>query len=218
MSLPEKSTLADLMERLGMPTLERGITFINGQLSAMPGLQPDLGHVLKDGDRVAFFDLKSMWPFQYRHGAALPKRCKMPWPPKGRRLTHILRDSVAQAIPFMPEPLADLETPFERILCPYLCKERRDSSEKGERSWNVDAIEEGKYQLTKWTLFPASGCVEAFPCAFWANTVLVVRRENRSSSELIHASPWKPCPASMMTPVRRRVPSRGLRLWGGDNR
>ena len=51
--------------------MERGITFINGQLSAMPGLQPDLGHILKDGDRVAFFDLRSMWPFQYRHGAAV---------------------------------------------------------------------------------------------------------------------------------------------------
>ena len=37
----------------------------------MPGLQPDLGHVLKDGDRVAFFDLKSMWPFQYRNGAKM---------------------------------------------------------------------------------------------------------------------------------------------------
>jgi hypothetical protein len=71
LSLPEKSTLADLLERLGMPTMERGITFINGQLSAMPGLQPDLGHLLKDGDRVAFFDLRGMWPFQYRHGAAL---------------------------------------------------------------------------------------------------------------------------------------------------
>jgi hypothetical protein len=69
MSVPETTTLADLMERLRMPTLERGITFINGQLSAMPGLQPDLGHVLKDGDRVAFFDLKSMWPFQYRDDA-----------------------------------------------------------------------------------------------------------------------------------------------------
>jgi sulfur carrier protein ThiS len=71
MSLPERTTLADLLERLKMPTKERGITFINGQLSAMPGLQPDLGHILKNGDRVAFFDLKSMWPFQYRHGAAL---------------------------------------------------------------------------------------------------------------------------------------------------
>ena len=69
--LPDGSTMADLLARLEMPTEERGITFINGQLSAMPGLQPDLGHVLGDGDRVAFFDPKSMWPFQYRHGAAL---------------------------------------------------------------------------------------------------------------------------------------------------
>jgi sulfur carrier protein ThiS len=69
--LPEGSTMADLLARLGVRTEERGITFINGQLSAMPGLQPDSGHILRDGDRVAFFDLKSMWPFQYRHGAML---------------------------------------------------------------------------------------------------------------------------------------------------
>jgi len=70
-SLPDGSTIADLLARIRMSTEERGITFINGQLSAMPGLQPDLGHILHDGDRVAFFDLKSMWPFQYRHGAAM---------------------------------------------------------------------------------------------------------------------------------------------------
>jgi sulfur carrier protein ThiS len=71
MRLPEGTTVGELLARLGMPTGERGITFINGQLSAMPGLQPDLGHILNEGDRVAFFDLKSMWPFQYRHGAAM---------------------------------------------------------------------------------------------------------------------------------------------------
>lgn len=70
-SLPDGSALASLLAYLGMPAEERGITFINGQLSAMPGLQPDLGHVLHDGDRVGLFDPKSMWPFQYRHGAAM---------------------------------------------------------------------------------------------------------------------------------------------------
>lgn len=74
--LPEGSTVADLLLRLKMPTGQRGITFINGQLSAMPGLQADLGHILHDGDRVAFFDTKSMWPFQYRHGAALTDEMK----------------------------------------------------------------------------------------------------------------------------------------------
>ncbi len=69
--LPEGSTMADLLSRLKMPTGQRGITFVNGQLSAMPGLQPDLDHILHNGDRVAFFDTKSMWPFQYRHGAAM---------------------------------------------------------------------------------------------------------------------------------------------------
>ena len=71
MRLPEGSTMAVLLARLGVRTEERGVTFINGQLSAMPGLQPDLGHLLRDGDRVGLFDLRSMWPFQYRHGVAM---------------------------------------------------------------------------------------------------------------------------------------------------
>jgi hypothetical protein len=70
-ALPAGCTVGDLLDHLHLPTAERGITFINGDLSAMPGLQPDLGHVLANSDRVAFFDLRSMWPFQYRHGAAM---------------------------------------------------------------------------------------------------------------------------------------------------
>jgi len=69
-TLPDGSTVADLLRALAMPTEERGITFISGDLSAMPGLQPDLDHVLADGDRVAFFHPRSMWPFQYRHDVA----------------------------------------------------------------------------------------------------------------------------------------------------
>ena len=69
--LPDGSTVADLLSNLAVPTEERGITFINGQLSAMPGLQPDLSHILYEGDRIGIFDPKSMWPFQYRHGAAM---------------------------------------------------------------------------------------------------------------------------------------------------
>lgn len=70
-SLPNGSRVCDLLEHLSLPTEERGITFINGNLSAMPGLQPDLDHPLEEGDRVAFFHLRSMWPAQYRDGAAL---------------------------------------------------------------------------------------------------------------------------------------------------
>lgn len=71
LSLPAGSTMRQLLEHFGIPSEERGITFISGQLSAMPGLQPDLDHVLQDGDRVGIFDTSSMWPFQYRHGAAM---------------------------------------------------------------------------------------------------------------------------------------------------
>jgi len=53
--LLEDSTVADLLALLGVPTEERWITFINGQLSAMPGLQPDLVHIMHDGDRVGIF-------------------------------------------------------------------------------------------------------------------------------------------------------------------
>ena len=70
LELPDGTRMRDLLDHLGLPTEERGITFISGQLSATPGLQPDLDLVLQDGDRVALFHLKSMWPFQYRHGAA----------------------------------------------------------------------------------------------------------------------------------------------------
>jgi sulfur carrier protein ThiS len=66
--LAEGSRIKDLLAALELPTAERGITFINGTLSALPQLQPDLDQVLSDGDRVAFFHTKSMWPFQYRHG------------------------------------------------------------------------------------------------------------------------------------------------------
>jgi hypothetical protein len=71
LDMDEGTTVRALLVRLEMPTEERGITFINGNLSAMPGLQPDLDHVLGDGDRIAFFHLKSMWPFQYRHDVAM---------------------------------------------------------------------------------------------------------------------------------------------------
>jgi len=70
-NLPEGGTVGDLLSFLQMPSAERGITFINGELSAMPGVQPDLEHVLQHGDRVAFFHLTSMWPFQYRHGVPM---------------------------------------------------------------------------------------------------------------------------------------------------
>jgi molybdopterin converting factor small subunit len=70
-NLPEGSTMRDLLAYLKLPTAERGITFVNGDLSAMVGLQPDLDHVLHDNDRVAFFHLNTMWPFQYRLGSAM---------------------------------------------------------------------------------------------------------------------------------------------------
>lgn len=64
------STMGDLLERLELPYEEKGITFINGSLAALPGLDSDRDVVLKDGDRVGISHRQSMWPFQYRFGAS----------------------------------------------------------------------------------------------------------------------------------------------------
>jgi len=65
------STMQDLLDELGLPAEERGITFVNGNLAALPGLDTDHGLVLHDGDRVGISHRRSMWPFQYRFGAHL---------------------------------------------------------------------------------------------------------------------------------------------------
>jgi sulfur carrier protein ThiS len=71
LELPEGNTIGNLIRQLGIPAEERGITFVNGNLAALPGLQADLDLILKDGDRVGIFHSRSMWPFQYRFGAHL---------------------------------------------------------------------------------------------------------------------------------------------------
>jgi hypothetical protein len=71
LEMTEGSTVGDLVHRLEIPAEERGITFVNGSLAALPGLQADLNVVLHDGDRVGISHRKSMWPMQYRFGAQL---------------------------------------------------------------------------------------------------------------------------------------------------
>lgn len=59
-NLSAGSTLQNLMEYLLMCTNERGFTFINEKMSAMPNRQPDLDYVLQEGDRILFFPLKML--------------------------------------------------------------------------------------------------------------------------------------------------------------
>jgi hypothetical protein len=70
LELPAGVAVQKLLNRLELPPEEKGITFINRQLSDMPGLAADRDRELVDGDRVAIFHTRSMWPFQYRHDAA----------------------------------------------------------------------------------------------------------------------------------------------------
>ncbi len=92
LEIEEGSTLGDVLARLGLPTEERGITFVNGCLSALPGLQPDLALPLRDGDRVAFFHLKSMWPYQYRDGAAATAELERTLAQRGAPFHHRARE------------------------------------------------------------------------------------------------------------------------------
>jgi sulfur carrier protein ThiS len=71
LNMSEGTTLQDLLKRLGIPPEERGIVFVSGAVAAFPGLDVGLDMVLKDGDRVGIFHARTMWPFQYRFGAAM---------------------------------------------------------------------------------------------------------------------------------------------------
>jgi len=71
LALPAGTTVQDLMDRLELPAEEKGITFINGRLAALPGVDADRTVELRDGDRVGISHRRSMWPFQYRFGATL---------------------------------------------------------------------------------------------------------------------------------------------------
>jgi hypothetical protein len=91
LELPAGTTMAALLARLGLPLEEKGITFINRQLSDMPGLQADLERQLGDGDRVAIFHTKSMWPYQYRHDAVTSPELKQALQRKDKGLHHSYR-------------------------------------------------------------------------------------------------------------------------------
>ena len=88
LEMDEGSTVGDLVRHLEIPAEERGITFVNGNLAALPGLQADLNVVLHDGDRVGISHRKSMFPFQYRFGAQLTPELQGSFRERGDRGVH----------------------------------------------------------------------------------------------------------------------------------
>lgn len=68
--------MEDLLNHLGLPAEEKGITFVNGSLAALPGLDADRKITLHDGDRVGISHNRSMWPMQYRFGASTTEEIK----------------------------------------------------------------------------------------------------------------------------------------------
>jgi hypothetical protein len=73
--LPEDSTLKDLFDYLLMCTNERGITYINGFISALPDIQPDLDYILQNNDHITLLPAQEIWQFQQR--SSLPITAKI---------------------------------------------------------------------------------------------------------------------------------------------
>jgi hypothetical protein len=97
--MPEGCTLGDLVTHLEIPAEERGITFVNGSLAALPGLDVDLSTVLHNGDRVGISHNKSMWPFQYRFGAQLTPELKESFRQReDRGIHHAYTESEEEAV------------------------------------------------------------------------------------------------------------------------
>ncbi len=88
LELPQGSTMSDLLHTLDIPAEERGITFLNGKLAALPGLEVDRTISLQDGDRVGISHRKSMWPFQYRFGASQTSELQEEFRERGDRGIH----------------------------------------------------------------------------------------------------------------------------------
>ncbi|HFD39914.1 MAG TPA: MoaD/ThiS family protein [Anaerolineae bacterium] len=88
LELPTGSTMQDLLDRLGLPPEEKGITFLNGKLAALPGLDSDRQIELHDGDRVGISHRQSMWPFQYRFGAKQTEDLQETFRERGDRGIH----------------------------------------------------------------------------------------------------------------------------------
>jgi hypothetical protein len=88
LEFPAGSTVQDLLDRLELPLEEKGITFINGSLAALPGLDSDRDVVLQDGDRVGMSHRRSMWPYQYRFGASQTDDLEETFRERGDRGIH----------------------------------------------------------------------------------------------------------------------------------
>lgn len=88
LALPVGSTMQDLLDHLQLPGEEKGITFVNGSLAALPGLDTDRKLVLHEGDRVGISHRKAMWPFQYRFGASLTEEVQEEFRERADRGVH----------------------------------------------------------------------------------------------------------------------------------
>ena len=69
--LPEDATLGDLFAKLGLPTDEIGIVFVNAVLHNLPGIMVCENDPVNDGDHVGIFAEDRVWPYQYRDGARM---------------------------------------------------------------------------------------------------------------------------------------------------
>ena len=74
--LNENAVVETLLQRLSLPSEERGYLFINSVLVDAPGLYASKNELLHQGDHVGIFSIRHMWPFQYRDGIRMSESLK----------------------------------------------------------------------------------------------------------------------------------------------
>ncbi len=83
LDLPQDANIGLLLERIRLPSEERGYLFVNSVLHDVPGLNASHNDPLKDGDHVGIFSISHMWPYQYRQGIHLSDTLKAALEEKG---------------------------------------------------------------------------------------------------------------------------------------
>ena len=76
LELDDTATIQKILEKIKLPSNEKGYLFINSTLCDMPGLNASLNEPLKNGDHVGIFSTTHMWPYQYRDGIRMSESLK----------------------------------------------------------------------------------------------------------------------------------------------
>jgi hypothetical protein len=106
--------VSDLVERLGIPTDERGYVFVNAVLCEVPGLSTGAGALLQAGDHVGIFAADRLWPYQYRDGVVMSPSLKALLATQGAMHHGYRGHGQPRTLTDQPEPAATQEVAHDQ--------------------------------------------------------------------------------------------------------